>query len=380
MNLDDLLFIAVGGGAASIARSVIANASAPMRALILDTDDAILQTLPPTAGVSTTIFGTKRLSGRGTGGDTHLGAGALRDDAQMVMSQIGTPRLAVLLTCCGGGTSKATELLLEMLRTQGIATITFATEPFDFEGSDRKTSAKNLLETLALASDAFTKIRLSTLVTPEESALPLEQLFEKVAQRIAAGTNLFWSLLANPGFLSFDAEHFHRMLTQSALSGMRFTFSTATEEGPERAKKALETLIASPAFQENGIDRLRCAAQIIVGILAGSDLRLCELSQVMDGLREHCSALKESFLGTSLEPAREGAFSVVVMAFGAAPVEAGKRPDPLAQVGHKGRNRKSKTPQLGGGTDRFGDVERTLYNGQDLDEPTYLRRNIRLTR
>lgn len=380
MNADDLLLIAVGGGAAKIAHLVVSQASAPVRALILDTDDAILQSLPPMAGISTTIFGTQRLAGRGTGGDTHLGAGALRDDAQMVMAQIGTPRLVVLLTCCGGGTSKAAELLLEMLRTQGIATVTFATEPFDFEGSDRKSTAKNLLETLAVASDAFTTLHLSSMVTPEERTLPIDQTFARVARRIAAGTTLFWSLLANPGFIAFDGEHFHRFLSQSALSGMRFTFATATLRGENRAQQALETLLADPAFQENGIDRLRCAAQILIGVLAGPDLRLCELSQVVDGLRENCPGLKEHILGTSLEPAREGTLSVVVLAFGATPESVDKRPDPLAQVAHKGRGKKSRTPQLGGGTDRFGDVERTLYNGQDLDEPTYLRRNIRLKR
>ncbi|HIV09061.1 MAG TPA: hypothetical protein IAC79_02965, partial [Candidatus Spyradenecus faecavium] len=103
METEDLLLISLGGAAASIARRVAERAEAPLRALILDTDDATLQAITPVVGVATSVFGAKRLSGRGTGGAHSLGAGAFRDDAGQILAQVGSPRLAVLLTCCGGG-------------------------------------------------------------------------------------------------------------------------------------------------------------------------------------------------------------------------------------------------------------------------------------
>ena len=143
MKAEDLLLISVGGAAAKIARQIALKSrrdlsQPPMRILILDTDDAVLQTLTHAEGVSATIFGTQRLSGRGTGGDHILGVGAFRDDAAVLMQQIGAPRLVVVLTCCGGGTSGACEPLLRALRDRGIANIVFATEPFAFEGDARK--------------------------------------------------------------------------------------------------------------------------------------------------------------------------------------------------------------------------------------------------
>ena len=120
-----------------------------------------------------------------------------------------------------------------------------------------------------------------------------------------------------------------------------------------------------------------------VGVLAGPDLRLCELSTLMDGLRAHCQALKETFLGTSVEDSRAGALSVVVLAFGLPVAEAAQigaeAPRPLSAK--KGRGtRNTGSGLLRAAKSRFSDVSPTIVNGQNLDEPTYRRRGIRLAR
>ncbi len=382
MTTEDLLLISVGGAAAGIARRVAACATTPLRALILDTDDAVLQSLTPTGGVSTMIFGTKRLAGRGTGGDHSLGAGAFRDDAATLQLQIGTPRLAVVLTCCGGGTSGAVPSLLELLREQGIATLTFATTPFSFEGDDRRRAAAVLLPTLESCADALARIPLES-VTEGTEALTAEQAFEVAADRIGAGISVLWSLLATPGFLPFDAERFHNLLTHPNTTGLPFCFADATSTGPDRAEGVLDALIHSTRFRSDGIDRLANAGWVVVGVLAGADLRLCELGTLMNGLRAHCQGSHEIYLGTAAEPTHEGLLSVIVMAFGTPAADVNRREDDALKPMRGGR-RSTKgaahKPRLGTVTDRFADVEHTVVNGQDLDEPTYQRRGIRLTR
>lgn len=381
MNADDLLLISLGGAAAGIARRIAERSAAPMRALILDTDDAVLQTLTPTTGVATTIFGTKRLAGRGTGGDHSLGASALRDDAATLQAQIGSPRLAVVLTCCGGGTSGAAPLLLSMLREQGVATLTFATAPFAFEGDDRRRAAAVLLPTLESASDALARIPLDALLDGAPEGCAATESFAFAADRLGAGIALLWSLLTHPGFLPFDAERFHRLLSNANATGLPFCFADAVAEGPDRASNVLRALIHSPRFRGDGIDRLANAAWLVVGVLAGSDLRLCELGTLMDGLRGHCQTLRETYLGTAHEESRDGKLSVVALAFGLPAADVGRQgEDALAPV--RGGKGKGKFPRsrLGSVKDRFADVEHTVFNGQDLDEPTYRRRGIRLTR
>ncbi len=377
MNLDDLLLISVGGAAARITQRIVDTATVPMRVLILDTDDAILQTLTPQAGVSTMIIGAKRLEGRGTGGDHSLGSGALRDDASNIMTQIGTPRLAIVLTCCGGGTSGATTHLLRLLREHGIATATFATIPFVFEGDDRRRCANIVLPTLESGSDALTRIALDSLLDESQRNVPVEQAFEFITRRLSMGLALFWQLLSSPGFVAFDSEHFHRLLTQGSTTSLHFSFADASATGDARAECVLRELLNSPRFQGDGANRLENAAQVLVGVLAGKDLRLCELSILMDGLREHCKALKETFLGTTCAEHFDGRLTVVLLAFGTPPVDVTNKGSlgPIKRPAKTGRATK-----LGTTRNRFEDVEHTLYDGHDLDVPTYQRRGIRLTR
>ena len=383
METEDLLLISLGGAAASIVRRMAERATTPLRALILDTDDATLQSITPAVGVSTSVFGAKRLSGRGTGGSHSLGAGAFRDDATQILAQVGTPRLAILLTCCGGGTAGAATTLLEALRTKGIATLVFAVAPFSFEGDDRKRAANVLLPIMETRADALTRISLDALVGEEAATLPAAEAFAHAADRLAAGLGLLWTLVAHSGFIAFDAEHFRAFLTHDVEGGLPFCFADVTVSGENRAKTALNALREDPRFRVNGVDRLANAAQLIVGILAGPDLRLCEIGTVMEGLRAHCQSLKETLLGTADEEAREGSLSVVLFAFGhpltnvsAAKDGEAPRPLPKRQRGAKAAG----TKVLGTAKNRFTDVAPTIYGGQNLDEPTYQRRGIRLTR
>ena len=383
METEDLLLISLGGAAASIVRRMAERATTPLRALILDTDDATLQSITPAVGVSTSVFGAKRLSGRGTGGSHSLGAGAFRDDATQILAQVGTPRLAILLTCCGGGTAGAATTLLEALRTKGIATLVFAVAPFSFEGDDRKRAANVLLPIMETRADALTRISLDALVGEEAATLPAAEAFAHAADRLAAGLGLLWTLVAHPGFIAFDAEHFRAFLTHDVEGGLPFCFADVTVSGENRAKTALNALREDPRFRVNGVDRLANAAQLIVGILAGPDLRLCEIGTVMEGLRAHCQSLKETLLGTADEEAREGSLSVVLFAFGhpltnvsAAKDGEAPRPLPKRQRGAKAAG----TKVLGTAKNRFTDVAPTIFGGQNLDEPTYQRRGIRLTR
>ena len=190
-------------------------------------------------------------------------------------------------------------------------------------------------------------------------------------------------MVAHPGFIAFDAEHFRAFLTHDVEGGLPFCFADVTVSGENRAKTALNALREDPRFRVNGVDRLANAAQLIVGILAGPDLRLCEIGTVMEGLRAHCQSLKETLLGTADEEAREGSLSVVLVAVGhpltnvsAAKDGEAPRPLPKRQRGAKAAG----TKVLGTAKNRFTDVAPTIYGGQNLDEPTYQRRGIRLTR
>lgn len=386
MKADDLLLISLGGAAASLACRIATQTRRdpslpPMRVLILDTDDDVLQTLthPHAEGVSVTIFGTQRLAGKGTGGDHVLGMSAFRDDAAGLLQQIGSPRLAVVLTCCGGGTSGACELLLRLLKERGIANIVFATEPLPFEGDDRKRCASVIVPTITEAANAATVVPLASLLADVPETFTAEQAFAYAADRLAAGITLLWTLLVRPGYLQFDVEYFRQILERDGASTLPFTFSDASASGEERAATLVNAITTSPRFKSKGVNCLANARLVVVGVLAGDDLRLSELDVLMSGLRSQLHKQAEVILGTVNHAAFNGKMEVVVLAFTQGGIEIAPGGDALQPVRKRqGKAQRAKT--LTAVKDRFDDVERTIIDGVDYDEPTYLRRNIRLKR
>ena len=387
MKADEILFISLGGAAASIARRIAAKVrrdptQPPMRVLVLDTDDAVLQTVthPHTEGVSVTIFGTQRLDGKGTGGDHVLGASAFRDDAATLMQQIGTPRLAVVLTCCGGGTSGACESLLRLLNERGIANVVFATEPLPFEGNDRKRCASVVIPTLMDHANAATIVPLASLTQGAPETATIAESFDYAADRLAAGISLIWTLLVYPGYLQFDAEHFRQILERSASASLSFTFSDATATGEERATELVNQIAESPRFVQNGVKGLANAHTAIVGVLAGDDLRLSELNVLMTGLQRHFNKQTEVILGTVNHPSFNGKIEVVTLAFRSLNGENVASNDALQPLMRKRTTKAGREKTLSAVKNRFDNVEQTIINGINYDEPTYLRRNIRLKR
>lgn len=387
MKADDLLFISLGGAAAGIARRIAGNvrrdpSQPPMRLLVLDTDDAVLQTVtnPHIEGVSVTIFGTQRLDGKGTGGDHVFGMSAFRDDAQTLLQQIGSPRLAIVLTCCGGGTSGACEPLLRLLNERGIANIVFATEPLPFEGDDRKRCASVVVPTIMANANAATVVPLATLLKDGPEGLTAAQSFEYAADRLSAGVSLLWTLLVHPGYLQFDVEHLRQLLEREGSLTLPFTFSDASAVGETRAEEVVTAIRESSRFKLRGINCLANARTAIVGVLAGEDLRLSELNVLMNGLRGLFHKQTEILLGTVNHASFNGKLEVVVFAFTQSGTEMLPSEDALQPVGRKRSSRQARAKGLTAVKDRFDDVERTIIDGVNYDEPTYLRRNIRLKR
>ena len=380
MNANDLLLVSIGSAASGVVKRMASRGAFTMRSLLLDTDDGVWEGFTPTESVAVSVFGTRRLAGHGTGGDRNLGASALRDDLASILSQIGTPRMVIVLVCCGGGTSGAVLDLVDALRKNGIVSVVFATTPFSFEGSDRHHNAAELLRGLRSSADALAQIPLDSLLDEETRQSAEEVAFERVAEKLSAGFGLFQSLLEHPAFLPFDAGRFMQTLLRSPV-GSLFCFADATASGEGRAEAVLAELDASPRFHHEGVDYLTNADVVIVGVLAGEDLRLCELDTIMRRIRERCSHTKEILLGTARSSGREGALSVVVLAFSTGHATTGDAHagDILSAPGKKGGKRTRETI-LGVAPDCFSGVEATIYNGENLDIPTYQRRKIRLNR
>ena len=111
---------------------------------------------------------------------------------------------------------------------------------------------------------------------------------------------------------------------------------------------------------------------MLVGILAGDDLRLSEIDVLVSGLTAAYGQHSHLELGTVNDEATfSGRLSVVVLLF-----EEGAM---AANAAHPSNSNDGKSGERATNT-RFRRAEKTMWQDEDLDVPTYLRRQLTLDR
>ncbi len=385
-----LLLLGVGGGGCRLAASVVASYGGRMRALGVDTD-ALSNRQASEGGLTCLLLGGARLAGHGTGGDAIKGRLAAQDDMQNLGPHLQGVRTVVLVACLGSGTGGgATPEIVKSLHDMGIVTICFAIQPFALEGDARRKAAERVLPMLEENADSMVAVGLDDLLG-ECGDERLEESLRRAESVLASGITLLWRLLTKPGFIQLDPERLHAM----TVRGGNARFGCACAQGPDRATQVTAALRASRLLRCG--EALSRARALLVGILAGGDLRLVELGEIMGKLRSLCSGDCHVEMGTVLDPQYDGRIELVVLAFenwvaSSAPAEAKKDAPSLQEPPvadsfpiHPGSAKKAraKGSKLSFGTTgrgKFQNVEPTLFNGQDLDIPTFVRRGILLER
>ena len=362
-SLSTMLLVGIGGAGCAMARGVTRAFGEGLRYVLTDTDAKTGD-----AGGPFVLIGGDRLSGRGAGGDVVAARLAAEDSVQALDDSLEGVRLAVVLTALGGGTGGGATLeVVKHLSGRGIPSCVFATTPFAFEGETRQRNARGTMTLIEEAASACFFVPLDKLVGDADS--DMQGAMRRAVDTLASGVTLFWRLVEKPGYIRLDAERV-RHLVAGAGRG-RFAYVSAQGEG--RAEAVVDALRRSPLLVAGSAP----VTSILCGVLAGDDLRLSEVGVVSEGVRGAFGERASFELATvNDEDTFSGRMSVVAMLFEAAKQDAD---DPRG--GEPARRRRKQRAILSAGPTgrgRFNNSEPTIWNGEDLDIPTFLRKNISL--
>lgn len=356
-----ILLIGIGTSGTVLARNVSSSFDSSMRLLLADTDATSGK-----PGEPFILLGGDRLSGHGTGGDIVAGRLAAEDSAKALDEHLEGVRLAVIVTSLGGGTGGGATLeTIKHLARLGIPTIVFATTPFTFEGEDRQRNARGVMSMIEDAANTTFFLPLDKLVAANDN---MESALVQATATLSDGITLFWRLIEKPGYIRLDTERLRHILSGAG----RGRFAAITIQGPNRATAALDALIRSEllATASGPVKSTLC------GILAGDDLLLSEVGRIAEGVRGAFGGLGFD-LATVNDAAFNGRISVVVMLF-----ESNGKSEEDPRHGNLMSNRRRRTKgALGSGPSgrgRFQNAEPTIWNGEDLDVPTFIRKDINL--
>ena len=383
-----------------IASAIAGQADHPLAGIELVAVNTDLQALAGITGAEHVQIGSAITRGLGAGGDVELGLRAAQQNTERLEAIAQNTGLVFVVAGLGGGTGTgAAPVVARVAKEQGALVVAFALLPFGFEGDRRRQQALAGLEQLRAHADAVICIPNDKLFkVAGENAQALEA-FQRGNELIATGVQAFWQLLARKGLINVDFADLRAALGTKHSDGI-FSFGTAT--GSEKVRDAGKALMENPLL--DGGEILGKADAVLISVLGGPDLTLADVQRAVEPISRLASHARIT-MGAAIEEAHRDRLTITVIATAnslprrVAPTVAPRpvigrqiapRSTPLSApapvestksvTGKKESPKQEHLPLEGISRGRFEKSEPTLYNGEDLDVPTYIRRGISLKR
>lgn len=363
-----ILVLGLGGAGCNTIVRIAPRAPEEMEFAVMDCD---FQTLETCSAIESRLAVGKALTdGLSTGGDLEVGRRCAENAAGQMETLLSGVDLLIVIAGLGGGFgSGAAPVVARMARQLGSATLFFTILPFPFEGIVTQGKAHSAIRRLRTYADAIVQMP-NAMIQPDGDSL-LNDSFDRSSRTLAAGVIGLWRMLAYTGVCNLDFASLLTMLN-NCDAFCRFACATATGEG--RADALIDSLRSHPLVKDSAI--FEKAPGMILGITGGEDMKLCEVQAISEALTpkgEECWVK----LGIAMDSAFAGRLSAIVLM-----AEAWE--EPLVDDGRgglkplSGNGRQGELPLKRSRT--FGGAERTVWNGEDLDVPAYIRRKIKLPR
>ena len=386
-----LLVVGVGGGGCRAARHVAGLLDHGPAVAAVDSDDRALQETGLPVQLS---IGRALTRGFGAGGDAAIGRIAAEDEELKLRALMESMDLVFVITTLGGGTgSGAAPVVTRIAHEQGALTICFASTPFEFEANRDRDAAGEALRQLRMHSDATICLPNQRLLEIVPDQATLKSAFDASDHMISMAVIGIWKLLTETGLIRLNFSDLKNLVENS---GGACSFGYAEGQGPDKAQQATQALLASPLLDHGNV--IAQADAFLLNILGGPDLALLDVQQVMSNIQKVARREAKIFMGATVDDDWQGRLMVTVLAaehWVAGPSLTGEPPKKKSLPTEKSPTAESTEaaplPAADGAAPaqaeltfekrdrgRFDKVEPTLYQGEDLDVPTFLRRGIKI--
>lgn len=397
-----LKLIGVGGAGCNTVSHIAAarekgpHALAGVELLAINTDVQALQAA--TAGEKLQI-GAAITHGLGAGGDSEAGARSAQGDAEKLQAAMQGADVVFITAGFGGGTGTgASAVVARLAKEQGALVLAFVAMPFGFEGERRQQQAVAGLDQLKQHADAVICIPNDKLFKILGENASVVDSFKRCDEMIANGAQAIWQLVARKGLINLDFADIRATLGAKHYDGL---FSHGEAEGQNKAREAVKKLLENPLFE--GGDALARAEGVLVSILGGPDLTLADVQRAIEPITRQARRARV-VMGAAIDDSYRGRLAITVIAAtniiprrfpqptparvspltraSVPPVTRNitPAPAPAAPEPKKAKPKQESLPLETVTRGRFDKGEPTLYDGEDLDVPTFIRRGVALKR
>ena len=406
--------VGVGGaGSNAVDRLKMENLER-LQLAVINTDYQALASSPVQDKV---LIGMSVTRGLGAGGDPEPGREAAEVDREKIAAVVKDCDLVFLVTGMGGGTgSGASPVVAEIAAETGALVIAFVTMPFSFEGGRRLKQAEEGLRALRGVCDAVIPLPNDILLQEAADSETVLDSFARADEWIGRGVKSIWSMLFKTGLINLDFATLRQAFQQR---GGKTLFGLGEGVGENAVADTVSSLKLCPLLHTPEFSRK--ADRLLVNILGGADLTLPKVNELMTAITDQFGRDSHIIMGAVIDEDMAGRVEVCVIGTS----DMGGRGMPRRMVtgarakapaGAVAGRSELASPQTAGMAARsgidpatayedtadlkrvhlqkpaqeefgFGEVEsrghfektdRNLFDGQDLDVPTYLRRGIKI--
>ena len=310
-EMDDLTpkitVIGVGGAGGNAIANMIRADVQGVDFLVANTD---AQALRSSTAEHRIQLGAKITQGLGAGSRPEIGRAAAEETIEQVQDALKGAHMCFIAAGMGGGTGTgAAPVIAKAARDLGVLTVGVVTKPFSFEGKRRAQSAEAGIEELQKYVDTLIVIPNQNLFLIASAATTFKQAFEMADEVLQQGVRGITDLMVMPGLINLDFADVRSVMQEMGKAMM----GTGEADGDSRALEAAQKAIANPLL--DGVS-MKGARGVIISITGGEDMRLLEIDEAANHIRELVDPDANIIWGSAFNPDLEGRIRVSVVATG----------------------------------------------------------------
>ncbi|QIQ86811.1 cell division protein FtsZ [Erythrobacter sp.] len=299
--------IGVGGAGGNAIANMIAAEIEGVDFIVANTDAQSLSSSPAEKRIQ---LGPDITGGLGAGARPEVGKAAAEETVAEIEEALDGVNMCFIAAGMGGGTGTgAAPVIAEAARRKGVLTVGVVTKPFLFEGTRRMRAAEAGIAELQQCVDTLIVIPNQNLFLVAKAETTFKEAFQLADEVLQQGVRSITDLMVMPGLINLDFADVRSVMSEMGKAMM----GTGEGEGENRALEAAEQAIANPLL--DGVS-MQGAKGVIISIIGGEDMKLLEVDEAANHIRELVDEDANIIWGSAFNPDLDGKIRVSVVATG----------------------------------------------------------------
>ncbi len=314
--------IGVGGCGGNAVDHMIQNGVQGVEFICANTD---AQALKRNQARTLLQLGSSITKGLGAGANPEIGREAALEDRDRIAELIEGADMLFVTAGMGGGTGTgAAPVVAQVAKEMGILTVAVVTKPFAFEGRRLKTAQAGM-EALSQHVDSLIVIPNDKLMTVLGEDISMLDAF-KAANNVLYGAVAGIAEVINcPGLVNVDFADVKTVMSEMGVAMMGSAFAS----GIDRARVAAEQAVSSPLLEDLNLSGAR---GVLVNITASSGMKMREVQEVMNTIKDFTAEDATVIVGTVIDESMGDNLRVTMVATGLGGVVSCIQPKPLSII------------------------------------------------